>query len=111
TDRSLANYRHLLQTLVQFAYEKNSDMLGILEAFERQQRRPDDDNADLQPVETERPRVCVMTVHAAKGLEFPVVFLAGGFTSGRTPDVLTYRDAQRKLVFDLRSGSDEAKRQ
>jgi exodeoxyribonuclease V beta subunit len=108
TDRSLANFRHLLQTLEQAAYGRDLDMLGVLETFEQLQRGPDQADADLKPIETDRPKVKIMTIHASKGLEFPIVFLAGGFTSGKLPDVLTYRDDEHKLVFDL-SCNDGAK--
>jgi len=53
------------------------------------------------PAQTQR-RVRIMSIHAAKGLEFPVVFLAGGFTKSSRPSALTeYRDEQGRKVFDL----------
>ncbi len=107
-DRTRANYRHLLQTLEQAAYSRDLDMLGVLETFETLRRQPGDREGNRKPIETERPRVCIMTIHASKGLEFPVVFLAGGFTGGRTPTIYTYRNDERKLVFDL-SREDTAK--
>src|SRR5262249_39556595 len=70
------------------------------------QRRLADDQ-DFQPIETERPKVRIMTVHASKGLEFPVVFLAGGFTEKRNQECLTYHKEDH-VVFDL-APDDEAK--
>jgi len=107
-ERRLANCRHIMQTLEQAAYAENLDMLGVLDLLERMRRRRADSETDLQPIETEQPKVRIMTVHASKGLEFPVVFLAGGFTSGGTRNYLTYRDGSR-LVFDLRSELESSK--
>jgi len=107
-ERRLANSRHIMQTLEQAAYAENLDMLGVLDLLEKMRRRPADSETDLQPIETEQPKVRIMTVHASKGLEFPVVFLAGGFTSGGTRNFLTYRDGSR-LVFDLRSELESSK--
>jgi exodeoxyribonuclease V beta subunit len=112
-DRARANYRHLTQTLEAAGYERDLDLLGILEVFDGLRRRAGPEEGDLQPVESERPRVQIMTVHASKGLEFPVVFLAGGFTNGRKPDYYTYHPEQaerKRLVFDLRDDPD-ARRQ
>src|SRR5262249_49051844 len=66
------------------------------------------------PIETEKPKVRIMTVHASKGLEFPVVFLAGGFTDKADADFLTYRDAKNQVIFDLsprEEGKEKAKRE
>ena len=105
-ERRLANYRHILQTVEQAAYEQNLDLEGIIDILEGQRRLTED--KDFQPIETEKPKVRIMTVHASKGLEFPVVFLAGGFTDKADADFLTYRDAADQVIFDL-SNSDEGK--
>jgi exodeoxyribonuclease V beta subunit len=98
-ERRMANYRHLTHALQQAAYGQKLDVVGLLELLDERHRQPAED-ADVQPIETERPKVKIMTVHASKGLEFPVVFLAGGWTSGKTPRYRTYRD-DNGLVFDL----------
>jgi exodeoxyribonuclease V beta subunit len=107
-DRRVANCRHVFQTLAQAAYTRDLDLLGVLEVLEQKRRSEEEDDSGLQPVETDQPKVRIMTMHAAKGLEFPVVFLAGGFTAGKTSEFLTYRE-DGKLVFDLDAANDEAK--
>ncbi|HMF17629.1 MAG TPA: 3'-5' exonuclease, partial [Gemmataceae bacterium] len=104
-ERRQANYHHILQTLEQAAYEQNLGLEGIIDILDGQRRLADDQ--DFQPIETERPKVRIMTVHASKGLEFPVVFLAGGFTEKRNQECLTYHKEDH-VVFDL-APDDEAK--
>jgi exodeoxyribonuclease V beta subunit len=108
-DRRRANYSHLCQTLAQVAYGQDLDLLGVLDLLEQQRNQPGEDDSDIQPLETDRPKVRIMTIHAAKGLEFPVVFLAGGYTQGRSPRYLTYRDEKHNLVFDLCTDDPSAK--
>jgi exodeoxyribonuclease V beta subunit len=100
-ERRLANYRHIFGTLEQAAYGQNLDLLGVLEVLEQKRRQFSRDDSDLQPIETEKSKVRIMTVHASKGLEFPVVFLAGGFTGRQPRDEVTYRDNAGNLVYDL----------
>jgi exodeoxyribonuclease V beta subunit len=109
-ERSLANYRHIFLTLQQAAYARDLDLFGLLEVLREMRRRPGDDETDLQPIETDQPKVKILTIHAAKGLEFPVVFLAGGFTLGLPSPWTTYRDpVKRNVIFDLSPDREGAK--
>jgi exodeoxyribonuclease V beta subunit len=108
-ERALANFRYIFQTLEQAAYGGNLDLVGVIEALDYKRRNAGDlDN--LQPIETEASRVQIMTVHASKGLEFPVVFLAGGFTARPGSAYSVYRDSEQRLVFDLDRDDDAAGR-
>jgi exodeoxyribonuclease V beta subunit len=109
-ERRQANYRHITQALAETAYAQDLDLEGVVELLEQRRRQPEDPEHDTQPIETDRSKLKIMTIHAAKGLEFPVVFLAGGFTMGARSEYLTYRD-HGNLVFDLRTSDAEAKAQ
>src|SRR5262249_38869343 len=91
-DRRRANWAYITQFLQETAYAKDLDLLGVLELLATKRRQPGED-ADFQPIETESPKVKIMTIHASKGLEFPIVFLAGAFTEGKKSDYARYRCA------------------
>ncbi len=110
-DRVAGNLRFLLGALQEKAYRDNLDIFGLVEYFEKRRSRPDDLQGDLQPIETEEPKIKIMTVHAAKGLEFPVVFLAGGFTQKPHFDLTVYRDDSGRRVFDLDPTPESKERQ
>src|SRR5438094_715685 len=101
-ERRLANCRHIVGALEQEAYGRGLDLHGLISAFDSRQARTNDvDGANYQPIETERHKVKILTIHASKGLEYPIVFVAGGFTEGRGDAVTTYRGADRRGGFDL----------
>src|SRR5262249_13663722 len=101
-DRRRANWAYITQFLQETAYAKDLDLLGVLELLATKRRQPGED-ADFQPIETESPKVKIMTIHASKGLEFPIVFLAGAFTEGKKSDYARYRCAEDgPVIFNLR---------
>jgi exodeoxyribonuclease V beta subunit len=101
-DRRRANWSYITQFLQETAYAQDLDLIGIVELLGKKRRQPGSEEADLQPIETESPKVKIMTIHASKGLEFPIVFLAGGFTEGKKLDYARYRCTEEgPVIFDL----------
>ena len=109
-DRRRANLLHIVNELQRQAYLGDLDLLDIIEILDEKLNADSQDPSFLQPIETDRSKVKVMTIHASKGLEFPVVFLQGGFTGRQTPDFWQYHDGDQR-VFDLRKQNEEAKEQ
>ena len=58
-----------------------------------------DIEGNVQRLEGDRPAVQIMTIHKAKGLEAPVVFVAGGASSPPPDDVRLFRDEGRRLAW------------
>ncbi len=106
-DRERANFRLIAGRLMQQAYRQNLDLLSLAEWY-RHQENMGVAEENVQPKETERPRVKIMTIHAAKGLEFPVVFLAGGWTCVRQDKLVTYREDKPGRAFDLTEPGDDS---
>ncbi len=102
-DRRLTNYRHILQDLEQTAYEENLDFAQLVDRLRNYRLDAalvaEDDN--MHRIESEADKVQIMTIHTCKGLEFPVVFLAGGFTANRNNPYNRYHDDNGRVVYDL----------
>ena len=109
-DRAILNYRSILQNLEIEAYRNNYSIEEIYDHLNslRAGNGPAPESNNIQKIDLEQPGVQLLTVHASKGLQFRIVFIAGGFTLGAVSDVWTYHDG-RKKVFDLaRKASAEA---
>jgi len=117
-DRAYANYRQIFEFLKEVAYRKNLDFRG-LSALLDLHRNPDygmDEGVDIHQIETESDKVQIMTLHVSKGLQFPVVFVAGGLTQPPShqeayhvyhPDAGRGASSAVTRVFDLlKSGGD-----
>ncbi len=73
TEESLSRSENIKEFLsVAMEFEKNSDDISLGAFLMQISLVTDQDTADLS-----KPFVTLMTLHAAKGLEFPVVFIAG----------------------------------
>lgn len=77
--RSLTNFRHLADLF--HAHQRGSHIptarIGIVfRELCANAKAEEDDNFRL---DSDMDMVCIMTMHSSKGLEFPIVFLDGGF--------------------------------
>ncbi len=80
-ERRLTNYRHLCQILEGEATRGGWDLFDLLAAIaDRRSATQVSEDENLLRIETSEPKVQIMTMHACKGLEFPFVFVGGGFT-------------------------------
>ncbi len=116
-DRLESNWTQLRIYLQQAIYEKNFDLRGVAAHLDtlRESSRSDDPEADLHQIDTEAPKVQLMTMHVSKGLQFPVVFVAGGLTQAASAGLAIYHapqpsgDAPRwRKVIDLTGDSGKA---
>lgn len=81
-DRKRTNYQQIFEHLEETAYLKNLDfrqMVSMIDSYRKDVSRVDED-ADIHQIETEEEKVQIMTMHVSKGLQFPIVFVAGGLT-------------------------------
>jgi exodeoxyribonuclease V beta subunit len=81
-DRIYTNYRQIFEYLKEVAYRKNLDFRGLSDLLDLQRNASweADEGVDIHQIETESGKVQIMTMHVSKGLQFPVVFVAGGLT-------------------------------
>ena len=93
-DRKHTNYRQIFEHLEAVAYRKNLNFRGLsalLDSYRKKTVGAEDD-ADIHQIETEEQKVQIMTMHVSKGLQFPVVFIAGGLTQRFDDDYHVYHD-------------------
>jgi len=81
-DRSYTNYQQISEYLQIKAWENNLEFEGILSLLQgyRKHTLEKSDEMDIHQIDTEDSKVQIMTMHVSKGLQFPVVFIAGGLT-------------------------------
>ncbi len=99
-ERALTNTWHLIELLLAAVARSRSDLHELVGELRRwiadDTSHPDE--RDVQRAETDADAVRVLTIHKAKGLEAPYVFLFGGLTGGPRSLVHTLRDAAGRAL-------------
>ena len=100
-ERAIINTWHLIELLLEEVARSRSDLHELVTQLRRWiadgSELPDD--RDVQRAETDLDAVRILTVHKAKGLEAPYVFIYGAASPPRASNVHTLRDgAGRALV-------------
>jgi exodeoxyribonuclease V beta subunit len=120
-ERMLADLRQVTDYCVERLYSQNSSLDRLIKHLARMYDGEEGARGDknLHTLATEKSSVKILTMHAAKGLEFPVVFLMNR-NSAKTPNgpnVLRWVDTDKKRRFtpyisvsDLREGKGKNQR-
>ncbi len=101
-ERDLTNTLHLIEGLIDRARGGRAtlrDLVQELSGLIAQTRFPLDLEGNMQRLESDRSAVQIMTIHKSKGLEAPLVFVAGGLSAPRADDVRVYHEGGRRLAW------------
>ncbi|NOU49548.1 exodeoxyribonuclease V subunit beta [Pseudoalteromonas sp. JBTF-M23] len=102
-ERWLTDYRHLAELLQQKQIELDGT-LRVLRWFATQTQHAAQDSAQVR-LESDADLVKIVTMHASKGLEYPIVYMPFANSYREASDVVFHRDGQ--LVYSLDAGDDE----
>ncbi len=110
-ERTIATCLQITEDLQTVAQQKNMDIQSLWRhlTFRVKEAIEEDEQTSLHRIETESPIVRIMTMHVSKGLQFPIVFLAGGFGRGAHPRYLKYHDSSGGVTIDLDKDNKAAK--
>jgi exodeoxyribonuclease V beta subunit len=104
-ERRLTDLRHLAQTLDRAAVEQSLGLTALTGWLAERVEDPDSGSVTERSrrLETDAAAVQVVTVHASKGLEFPVVYVPYGWDGGKSssPATLRLHDPDGERVLDV----------
>lgn len=97
--QTLSKFRQIGEYIVEYLYKNDSSLDGVSRHLSRLVSRTEgaDDEGSLVARGTDFDCVQLMTIHASKGLEFPVVIAAGGFKqrNNQIPQVYLYHEEKK----------------
>jgi exodeoxyribonuclease V beta subunit len=109
-DRVHTNFSQLFEHLECEAYRRNLDLRALLALLDGYQSKMilAEEGADIHQIDTDARKVQIMTMHVSKGLQFPIVFIGGGFTRPNSNDYHRFHqtkeddfDHRIERIFDL----------
>lgn len=106
-ERCLTNIIHCGELLHQTELEQGKSLTGLITWLERKISGNSKDDTALLRLETDDDAVMISTIHASKGLQYPVVFVPFAWDApSAKPDRALFHDNSGELVLDL-AGDDE----
>ena len=104
-ERRMTDLRHVAQALDRAAVEQSLGLSALVAWLAERVEDPDSGSLSERSrrLETDAAAVQIVTVHASKGLEFPVVLVPFGWdsTTMSSPATLRLHDAQGARVLDV----------
>ncbi len=80
-ERQITNIEHIFELLSQFQMDHNASLSQLINYVEEVTNYPSAEDDNPIRLNTEREAVQILTMHASKGLEFPIVFIHSGIKS------------------------------
>lgn len=100
-ERAVTNTSHLLELLHASPIESVRTPRAAAAELVRRGRSSGEEETHLMRLDTDEKAVRIMTIHAAKGLEFPVVFFAGALSQTRSRGGFPRFETANGPVLDL----------
>ncbi len=109
--QSLVKFRQIGNFIIEYLYENNCSLLDVCLQLSKLSTSFSEDNGALVERGTDKDCVQIMTIHASKGLEFPIVIPVAGFKgrNNQIPQVYTYHNPTDKVHYIGFSTSTEKK--
>lgn len=106
--QSLTKFRQIGMIVLELLYENACTLSDVIHELTKKMTQTPDEG-DLVEKGTDRDCVHIMTIHASKGLEFPVVIPVSGFKgrNNQIPQVFTYYDEGKKILSFSENGKRE----
>ncbi len=103
SERGVTNISQILEYLQQRIRENGLSLAEAVRHLQKliKEQESAEENDDLLRLESEKKAVQLMTMHTSKGLEFPVVFIFGGFSGDPPSDHYRYHDENGQSIIRL----------
>ncbi len=111
-ERRLTNLLHCVELAHNQALESGYGIERLIVWLEKRICTPQEDETALLRLESDDDAVKISTIHASKGLQYPVVFLPFAWdATSKPPDKVIFHDENRTLTLDLGSEQLQDNRQ
>ncbi|MDD2734153.1 MAG: exodeoxyribonuclease V subunit beta [Desulfuromonadaceae bacterium] len=106
-ERSLTNILHCCEMLHQIEREQGKELSGLITWLERSLTVSVRDDTALLRLETDNNAVMIATIHASKGLQYPIVFVPFAWDApSKKVDRALFHDEEGNLILDLANRAD-----
>lgn len=100
--QELMKFKQIGNYLVNYLQSRNCDLSDAIKHLHLLSKKIDEEDGGIVAIGSDFDCVQIMTMHASKGLEFPVVIMAGGSADAKVKDkVFLYHDEQNMARLNM----------